>query len=100
MKVKKRKKKIYSNIRAEDMILRDYLAYDRTVIANERTLLAYFRRALMLFATGVTLFKLIKEVLYQYIGLFFIAISSFVFMFGLVRYFMLKNKLNRIYSDK
>ena len=97
--MKKSNKNIYSNIRPEDMILRDYLAYDRTVIANERTLLAYFRSALMLFATGVTLLKLIKEILYQFIGLFFIAISFVVFIFGLVRYFVLKNKLNRIYTD-
>ena len=29
------------------MILRDHLAYDRTVLANERTLLSYLRSAIV-----------------------------------------------------
>ena len=33
---------------AEELILRDHLALDRTRLANERTLLAYLRTALML----------------------------------------------------
>jgi len=44
------------------MILRDYLALERTCLANERTLLAYTRTALMLFISGVTLIKLFAHI--------------------------------------
>ena len=39
---------------AEELILRDHLAIDRTKLANERTLLAYLRTALMLMVAGAT----------------------------------------------
>jgi hypothetical protein len=42
----------YSNLHPNDMILRDHLAYDRTVLANERTLLAYIRTSIALFTMG------------------------------------------------
>lgn len=51
----------YSKINPDDMILRDHLAYDRTVLANERTLLAYLRTAIALFAAGATLVKIFPE---------------------------------------
>lgn len=51
----------YSNMRPEDLILRDLLARDRTVLANERTLLSYIRTAFGFLAGGVTLIKLFPE---------------------------------------
>ncbi len=45
----------YSKFRSDQMILRDHLARDRTVLANERTLLAYIRTAIALLASGGTL---------------------------------------------
>jgi putative membrane protein len=43
---------------ASDAQLRDWLALERTRMANERTLLAYARTAIMLAATGATILKL------------------------------------------
>ena len=43
------------------MILRDYLAADRTYLANERTLLAYIRTCVGLFATGAALIHFIEN---------------------------------------
>jgi len=51
----------YSKINPDDMILRDHLAYDRTVLANERTLLSYLRTAIALLAAGATLVKIFPE---------------------------------------
>jgi putative membrane protein len=45
----------YSNVRHDEMTLRDHLARDRTMLANERTLLAYIRTAIALLAAGGTL---------------------------------------------
>ncbi len=48
----------YSHFRREDMILRDHLALDRTVLANERTFLAHIRTSLTFLAAGLALIKL------------------------------------------
>ena len=43
------------------MILRDYLATDRTHLANERTFLAYIRTCVGLFATGAALINFVEN---------------------------------------
>ena len=48
----------YERFDAEERILRDELALDRTRLANERTILAYLCTGLMLLATGATAVKL------------------------------------------
>ena len=44
---------------AEDMILRDHLALDRTLLANERTYLSYLRTVVSFIVAGITLWKAI-----------------------------------------
>jgi putative membrane protein len=46
---------IYKKFNSEDLILRDELAVDRTLLANERTLLAYLRSAVSLVIAGFTM---------------------------------------------
>jgi len=41
--------------------IRDWLAMDRTLMANERTLLSYLRTSLGLLAAGATLLKLFPD---------------------------------------
>jgi len=43
----------YQDIKGQ-LILRDHLAADRTILANERTFLAYIRTALTLFVAGLS----------------------------------------------
>ncbi len=45
----------YSRFDGDQMILRDELAVDRTMLANERTLLAYLRSAAALLIAGVSI---------------------------------------------
>jgi putative membrane protein len=45
-------------VRPEDLQVRDWLAFDRTRMANERTLLAYLRTALGLLIAGVALVRI------------------------------------------
>ncbi len=45
----------YSKFNRDDLILRDELAIDRTLLANERTLLAYLRSAVALLIAGVSI---------------------------------------------
>ena len=42
----------------DQLILRDHLAADRTILANERTFLAYIRTALTLFVAGLSFMHL------------------------------------------
>jgi putative membrane protein len=42
----------YARFNGKDLILRDELALDRTLLANERTLLSYLRTALSLLVAG------------------------------------------------
>jgi putative membrane protein len=45
----------YSRFNSSDLVLRDELAVDRTLLANERTLLAYLRTAAGLIIAGVSI---------------------------------------------
>jgi len=45
----------YSRFNADQLILRDELAIDRTLLANERTLLAYLRSGVALIIAGATM---------------------------------------------
>jgi putative membrane protein len=47
----------YDKFDDEELVLRDYLALDRTILANERTLLSYARTALVLLVTGASLMQ-------------------------------------------
>ncbi|MBN1558949.1 DUF202 domain-containing protein [candidate division KSB1 bacterium] len=57
----------------ESLLFRDFLALERTQMANERTLMGYIRTALMLIASGVSLLELYGDVLLlQVFGILFL----------------------------
>lgn len=70
------------------LILRDYLAADRTILANERTFLAYIRTALTLFVAGLSFvhLKIFSSPIVEAIGVIFILLGIATFFVGLVRY--------------
>lgn len=71
----------------EKLILRDYLALDRTVLANERTLLAYLRTAIMLLISGITIIKLFEESAFMVgFGAVLIPLSIVVAALGYIRF--------------
>jgi putative membrane protein len=73
--------------RAQQLILRDVLAIDRTRLANERTLLSWIRTALMLLVSGVTLIKLFEGTLVLKVtGAALIPASFFIAGLGVCRY--------------
>lgn len=81
---------------ADEMILRDYLAVDRTFLANERTLLAYVRTFVALFASGVGLINFTGASLWAAIGHVFIAVSPFFAIYGAVKYAKTLKKLKTL----
>jgi putative membrane protein len=86
----------YSELNKEKLILRDYLAADRTVLANERTFLAYIRTALTLFAAGVTLIYLFPYALIQVVGWLFMPLGLITFIVGFRRYRRLGSRLRAL----
>lgn len=70
----------------ENLILRDYLAVDRTILSNERTFLAFVRTALTVFAIGISLVKLFETSFLHYMGYACIPVAFVVFILGLQKY--------------
>ena len=89
----------YENTQNE-LILRDYLAIDRTILANERTLLAYVRTCLGFFATGAALINFIENSLLAFLGYIFITAPVIIFVFGFYRFLKIKYKMKRIYNKR
>lgn len=84
----------------ERIILRDFLALVRTTLANERTLFAYIRTSLYLVLGGIGLLQLKDFSHLKWLGYTAIFISLFLIIFGLIRYFKLKSRLQKFYDEK
>jgi len=84
----------------EKIILRDYLALERTKLANERTLFAYIRTSLYLLLAGLTLIQLKTVASLLWIGILSIIVSAILIWIGILRYKKLNRQLNTYYSDK
>jgi putative membrane protein len=78
--------------------LTDWLALERTRLANERTFLAYFRTAFALLAGGLTIARL--EVLQDIRGLgyAFIVIAPITLLIGTWRLYKVNKKIDRHYD--
>ncbi len=76
----------YERFQYKELILRDELAIDRTILANERTALAYFRSAMTLIIVGVTFLHFFEKGILPYIGIVSIPCGIAVGTFGFVRY--------------
>jgi putative membrane protein len=97
--MKTEKKSMFEFENKERIILRDYLALERTRLANERTLFAYLRTSLYLILGGIAFLQLkdfehIKWLAYLSLGL-----SVIFLVVGILTYFRLKNKLKKYYSN-
>jgi len=73
----------YTEFTRADMILRDWLALDRTVLANKRTFLAYARTSIALIALGIAFVKLIDRRFFEISGFILMGIGMVVFVIGL-----------------
>lgn len=75
------------------MILRDFLALDRTILANKRTLFAYVRTSIGLLASGIGIVKLVADGFLNLLGYFFIAAALPVLIIGAIEYIKMQKKL-------
>ena len=84
----------YSEVKRDDLIVRDILAADRTVLANERTLLAYIRTAIALIATGAGVIHLFGIGLADIAGASLIALGVVVLGWGARRFITVRHRLS------
>lgn len=84
----------YSRFDGNDLILRDELAIDRTLLANERTLMAYLRAGVALLIAGVTIIHFSQEGWFWAFGIACIPTGIITSIVGVTRYL----KMNRAIS--
>ncbi|MHC1702712.1 MAG: DUF202 domain-containing protein [Tenuifilaceae bacterium] len=78
----------------------DYLAIERTNLANERTLLAYIRTFIILISSGFAIIKIdfLKEI--NMLGIILLIVSPFVLIFGIYRFYSMSNRIKRHYQKE
>lgn len=81
----------------EEIILRDYLAIERTRLANERTLLSYIRSSLYLLLGGIAFFQLEIFPNFKYLAFASLFFSVLFFVIGIYRFTLLKKSLKKLY---
>ena len=86
----------YCRFDKNELILRDHLAIDRTILANERTLLAYIKTALAFLVGGVTAIKFFDSPLMEILGWALISTSIFTTILGSSRYKSMANRIKKI----
>lgn len=80
------KNKPYKKYKPEELILRDHLAIDRTILSNESTILAYIRTSLALVAAGAALIHFFTENWIRVIGGLFLILGLVIMVIGVFRY--------------
>lgn len=83
----------YSRFDANNLILRDGLAIDRTVLANERTLMAYLRSGVALLIAGVSIMHFSSEGWFWMVGLACIPTGMITAVIGVARYRRMNRKI-------
>lgn len=90
----------YNEMPKKKLILRDWLAADRTVLANERTFLAYIRTALAFIVVGASLFQFFDNEFLRIIGILMLPAGTIILIVGLYKYFQFRTELKHLEKDK
>lgn len=78
-----------------ELIIRDFLARQRTTLANNRTLLSFIRTSLYFLVSGTALFE-VKELNHvRDLGYLAFGLSFVILLLGCVNYFRIRQKLKK-----
>lgn len=83
----------------DEIILRDYLAMERTKLANERTLLSYIRSSLYLLLGGIAIIQLEGFEGIKFIGYISLGLTIILVIIGIYRFQKLNRQLKNYYSQ-
>lgn len=78
-----------------ELIIRDFLARQRTNLANQRTLLSYIRTSLYFLVSGTALFEVDNLWHIRDLGYVSFGLSILFVLIGFVSYFHVRTKLKR-----
>lgn len=81
----------------EKIILRDFLAMERTSLANERTLFSYIRASLYMAIGGVAILEYEGFASFNWLSYVVFGLSLILIFIGVFRYRRLKKKLDTYY---
>ena len=86
----------YARFKEDELILRDYLAADRTALANERTFLSYLRTGLAFGAAGVSLVHFLESVAADIAGVALVLLALVTLGLGARQFFWYKRRIERV----
>ena len=81
----------------KEIILRDYLALERTRLANERTLFSYIRTALYLILGGIAFMEMEDFKAVKWLAPVCFVLSIMILITGIIKYFVMKKRLKKFY---
>lgn len=79
----------------KDLILREKLAIQRTIMSNQSTFLAFLRTSMYFLVAGLSIKNLLKVENGILVEILLYAISFFILVFGIINYF----KQNKFIKD-
>ena len=79
----------------KDLILRENLALQRTILANQTTLLAFLRTSMYFLVAGLSIKNLLNVPGHIYYQVIFYLIAIAVLIFGAINYFRHKKKITQ-----
>lgn len=82
----------------DQIILRDYLALERTKLANERTLLSYSRTSLYMLLGGIAFLQLEDFSNIVWVGYLAIGLSIILIIIGIYKFFLIRHRLADYYK--
>lgn len=86
----------YSRFGSDDLILRDELAIDRTLLANERTLLAYLRSGVAMLIAGFSILHFSQDGWFWIVGMVCIPVGIVTGIVGMLRYRRMSKAISRV----
>jgi putative membrane protein len=86
----------YARFKQEELIVRDYLAADRTALANERTFLAYVRTALAIAAAGGSLIHFLNSLAWDVLGVLLLVVAVFTLAWGVSQFRHYNRRLKNV----
>lgn len=91
---------IYGRFDKTDLILRDELAIDRTLLANERTLLSYLRAGMTLLIAGASIIHFATRDWFWMLGVACLPLGAVAIVIGVTRYRKMNKALSTIRMSK
>lgn len=79
----------------KDLVLREYLALERTKLANERTLLTYIRTGLYFLVAGSTLGYVVDTTFWNVLGAPLAVIGILIGIMGAIRFHRVNRAIER-----